>query len=107
MIRRAVRTLLRRQVQLEDDRTSVNLQFIVGRRTLRVAMQSTRNDAPRGGGFFTARQPTQPRRGFGPDSLFDEEFLDVDEEGFVELADGSHIHVDDPRLARVLSRFGP
>lgn len=107
MIRRAVRTLLRRQVQLEDDHTSVKLQFVVGRRTVRLAMQSTRNDAPRGSGFFTNRQSAQPRPGYGSDTLFDDEFLDIDEDGFVELPDGTHIHVDDPRLPRVLSQFHP
>jgi hypothetical protein len=108
MIRRAVSNLLRRQVQLEDDQTSVNLQFVVGRRTIRLAIQSIRNDAPRrsGGGFFHQQQ-AQPRRGFGPDTLFDDEFLDIDDEGFVELPDGTRIHVQDPRLPVVLGRFAP
>ena len=107
MIRRALRNLLRRQVQLQDDHTTIDLQFVVGRRTVRNSTQITRNDT-RGGGFFTRRQAGQPGRGFGrPDTLFDEEFLDIDEEGFIELPDGSHVHVDDPRLTRVLSQFRP
>lgn len=107
MIRRVVQSMLRRRVELQDDHATVNLQFRIGRRTVRIAVQSTRTDGQRGGGFFTRREPTRPSEGFGfgPDALFDDEFLDIDEDGYVELPDGTHIHVDDPRLPRVLSHM--
>jgi hypothetical protein len=105
MIRRAVRSFLRRRVRLEDDHAVINLQFVVGRHTIRNATEVTRNDAPRRGGFFTSMRPAQAGHGYGPDVLFDEEGLDIDEEGYVQLPDGTSIHVEDPRLTRVLSRF--
>ena len=106
MIRRAVQSMFRRRVELQDDHATLNLQFRIGRRTIRVALQSTRTDGQRGGGFFTRRAPTRPQGfGFGSDALFDDESLDVDEDGYVELPDGTHIHVADPRLPQVLSQL--
>lgn len=96
MIRR-----VRRSIELRDDQAAVELVLGVGRRTIRISFQSTRNDGGgRGRGLF-GRSPS-PQHGLGPDDWFDVDALDIDDEGFVELGDGRRLHVDDPRFLSLL-----
>ena len=94
--------MIRRSVELRDDQATVNLEFRIGRRTVRLAFQSTRTDsAGGGGGFFTRGRGTPPHHSFAHDPWsdgFDIDEVDVDDDGYAELPDGRRMHVDDPRF---------
>lgn len=96
--------MIRRSIELRDDHAAIDLVFGIGRRTVRISLQSTRSDnGGRRGGFFTRRGSTGPATHFDGPNGWPTEF-DMDDDGYVEIEPGHRVHFEELDLDELDSR---